>query len=138
MAKKIEPVMYGDRDSLDENLQSVLAEVKSAEEEAKRIIAQAEASVKAIQLDAANRERDMKERSKTVTAQAHDEAIAAAAARAQAEREKRVRAAEEQGERLIAEKQKAVAARTAELYAALGGDRQNVAPPTCRTSARPK
>ena len=111
MAKKIEPVMYGDRDSLDENLQSVLAEVKSAEEEAKRIIAQAEASVKAIQLDAANRERDMKERSKTVTA----------AARAQAEREKRVRAAEEQGERLIAEKQKAVAARTAELYAALGG-----------------
>ena len=42
MAKKIEPVMYGDRDSLDENLQSVLAEVKSAEEEAKRIIAQAE------------------------------------------------------------------------------------------------
>lgn len=121
MAKKIEPVMYGDRDSLDENLQSVLAEVKSAEEEAKRIIAQAEASVKAIQLDAANRERDMKERSKTVTAQAHDEAIAAAAARAQAEREKRVRAAEEQGERLIDEKQKAVAARTAELYAALGG-----------------
>ena len=121
MAKKIEPVMYGDRDSLDESLQSVLAEVKSAEEEAKRIIAQAEASVKAIQLDAANRERDMKERSKTVTAQAHDEAIAAAAARAQAEREKRVRAAEEQGERLIAEKQKAVAARTAELYAALGG-----------------
>ena len=121
MAKKIEPVMYGDRDSLDENLQSVLAEVKSAEEEAKRIIAQAEASVKAIQLDAANRERDMKERSKTVTAQAHDEAIAAAAARAQAEREKRVRAAGEQGERLIAEKQKAVAARTAELYAALGG-----------------
>lgn len=121
MAKKIEPVMYGDRDSLDENLQSVLAEVKSAEEEAKRIIAQAEASVKAIQLDAANRERDMKERSKTVTSQAHDEAIAAAAARAQAEREKRVRAAEEQGERLIAEKQKAVAARTAELYAALGG-----------------
>ncbi len=121
MAKKIEPVMYGDRDSLDENLQSVLAEVKSAEEEAKRIIAQAEASVKAIQLDAANRERDMKERSKTVTAQAHDEAIAAAAARAQAEREKRVRAAEEQGERLISEKQKAVAARTAELYAALGG-----------------
>ncbi len=121
MAKKIEPVMYGDRDSLDENLQSVLAEVKSAEEEAKRIIAQAEASVKAIQLDAANRERDMKERSKTVTAQAHDEAIAAAAARAQAEREKRVHAAEEQGERLIAEKQKAVAARTAELYAALGG-----------------
>ena len=121
MAKKIEPVMYGDRDSLDENLQGVLAEVKSAEEEAKRIIAQAEASVKAIQLDAANRERDMKERSKTVTAQAHDEAIAAAAARAQAEREKRVRAAEEQGERLIAEKQKAVAARTAELYAALGG-----------------
>ena len=121
MAKKIEPVMYGDRDSLDENLQSVLAEVKSAEEEAKRIIAQAEASVKAIQLDAANRERDMKERSKTVTAQAHDEAIAAAAARAQAEREKRVRAAEEQRERLIAEKQKAVAARTAELYAALGG-----------------
>lgn len=121
MAKKIEPVMYGDRDSLDKNLQSVLAEVKSAEEEAKRIIAQAEASVKAIQLDAANRERDMKERSKTVTAQAHDEAIAAAAARAQAEREKRVRAAEEQGERLIAEKQKAVAARTAELYAALGG-----------------
>ncbi len=102
-------------------MQSVLAEVKSAEEEAKRIIAQAEASVKAIQLDAANRERDMKERSKTVTAQAHDEAIAAAAARAQAEREKRVRAAEEQGERLISEKQKAVAARTAELYAALGG-----------------
>ena len=121
MAKKIEPVMYGDRDSLDENLQSVLAEVKSAEEEAKRIIAQAEASVKAIQLDAANRERDMKERSKTVTAQAHDEAIAAAAASAQAEREKRVRAAEEQGERLISEKQKAVAARTADLYAALGG-----------------
>lgn len=121
MAKKTEPVMYGDRDSLDENLQSVLVEVTSAEEEAKRIIAQAEASVKAIQLDAANRERDMKERSKTVTAQAHDEAIAAAAARAQAEREKRVRAAEEQGERLIAEKQKAVAARTAELYAALGG-----------------
>ena len=121
MSKKTETIAYADRDALDEDLQSVLAEIASAEEEAKRIVAQAEASVKAIQLDTANRERDMKDRSKKITAQARDEALAAATARADKERARRVNAARDEGERLFADKQKAIAARVKELYAALGG-----------------
>lgn len=121
MSKKTETIAYADRDALDEDLQSVLAEIASAEEEAKRIVAQAEASVKAIQLDTANRERDMKDRSKKITAQARDDALAAATARADKERARRVNAARDEGERLFADKQKAIAARVKELYAALGG-----------------
>lgn len=121
MSENTETIAYADRDALDEDLQSVLAEIASAEEEAKRIVAQAEASVKAIQLDTANRERDMKDRSKKITAQARDEALAAATARADKERARRVNAARDEGERLFADKQKAIAARVKELYAALGG-----------------
>lgn len=121
MSENTETIAYADRDALDEDLQSVLAEIASAEEEAKRIVAQAEASVKAIQLDTANRERDMKERSKKITAQARDEALAAATARADKERARRVNAARDEGERLFTDKQKAIAARVKELYAALGG-----------------
>lgn len=121
MSKNTETIAYADRDALDEDLQSVLAEIASAEEEAKRIVAQAEASVKAIQLDTANRERDMKDRSKKITAQARDEELAAATARADKERARRVNAARDEGERLFADKQKAIAARVKELYAALGG-----------------
>ena len=121
MSKNTETIAYADRDALDEDLQSVLAEIASAEEEAKRIVAQAEASVKGIQLDTANRERDMKDRSKKITAQARDEELAAATARADKERARRVNAARDEGERLFADKQKAIAARVKELYAALGG-----------------
>ena len=60
--KNTQKVVYEDRETLDAELNSAIADILSAEHEAARIVAQAEASVKAVQLDYANRERALRER----------------------------------------------------------------------------
>ena len=53
MANKKPAVEYAERESLDSELSAAIEHILSAEAEARRIIAQAEMSVKAIQLVAA-------------------------------------------------------------------------------------
>ena len=112
---------YVDREQGDAELMSAIADILSAEEEAKRIIANAEATVKAIQLDGATLERDMRMQSNKAAADAHDKAIEAALSRAKAEREKLVAAATEDGEKLFASKKKDIDKAADELFRALGG-----------------
>lgn len=122
MAKnKQQELNYIDREALDEELHGAIADILSAEEEAKHIIAQAEASVKAIQLDGATRERDMKEQSNKLIATARDTALGEALKRAQEDGNKRIADAEKNGESLLKSKQKQIDARINELYASLKG-----------------
>ena len=87
---------YEPREKADGELEKAIGEILSAEDEAKRIVAQAEASVKAIQLDAAARERSLREQS-----------VKDAAALKSAELEKAHRRAETDGKKLIADAEKA-------------------------------
>lgn len=112
---------YVDREQGDAELMSAIADILSAEEEAKRIIASAEATVKAIQLDGATAERDMRMQSNKAAADAHDRAIADAETRAKAEREKLVASAAADGEKLFASKKKDIDKAADELFRALGG-----------------
>ena len=79
MADKKQQVEYADREELDAQLNSAIGEILSAEEQAGRIIAQAEASVKAIQLDGATREREMRDIGAKKIAAERDAALKAAA-----------------------------------------------------------
>ncbi len=101
MANKKPAVEYAERESLDSELSAAIEHILSAEAEARRIIAQAEMSVKAIQLDAATRERDLKSNAVGEAAIAKDKAIADAAARAEAECEKMRADAEKRGEQIV-------------------------------------
>ncbi|MCH5165532.1 MAG: hypothetical protein J1G01_03930 [Clostridiales bacterium] len=121
MDKNNEEMIYEDREALDGELNNAIAEILSAEEQAKHTIAKAEETVKAVQLDGATRERDMKENSNKIMAKAHDEAISAAEARAVNECNRRIAAAEKKGEELIKSKQKQITERVNELYAMLEG-----------------
>lgn len=120
MADKEQDLQYADREALDAELVRAVSDILSAEQEAKQIIAQAEASVKAMMLDRANRERDMREVSAKTIAAAHDEAVNGAKKRAEAESARRIAAAEKAGEELFASKQKQINSVAAALYKALG------------------
>ena len=112
MAKKQAAFEYRDRAELDEELNSAIGEILSAEEQAKRSVEHAEESVKAVQLDGATRERAMRED--------NARAVAEAIANADEECKKLVAEAEEQGKKLIASKRKSIEKRAAELFAQLG------------------
>lgn len=120
MAKKTE-VSYEPRENLDSALDSAIAEILSAEQEARSITEQGEAQVKAIQLDGAARERTMRENAARYAVQAADKAKSEAAARATVDCDKIRRDAEETGKALIKSKQKEIAAVAAEYFARLGG-----------------
>lgn len=81
---------YEDRETLDAQLNMTIGEILSAEEQAGRVVAQAEASVKAIQLDGATREREMRDNSAKKIAAERDAALKAAAENASAASEKRL------------------------------------------------
>lgn len=116
-----EEMIYEDREALDAQLSGVLADILSAEQEAKHIIERAEENAKAIQLDGATKARNMREVSSRTVAEAKAQKNADALARAQAEREKRVKKAQESGEKLIKEKDKLIAQQIDRLYAMIGG-----------------
>ncbi len=123
MAKREQAFSYDDRDALDEQLHGAIADILSAEEQSKHIVAQAQETVKAVQLNGATREREMKETSARIISEARDEAIKDAVERARAEREKRVEAARRNGEKLAESKRETVNTLANELYAAIGGKR---------------
>lgn len=117
-------IEYADREISDSELINAVSEIKSAEEQAKAILAQAEASVKAVQLDRATRERDMRKVSAATMAAARDEAMRDATLRAEKDRARKIEQAEKAGEELIKSKRKAIDARVAELYAKLKGNKK--------------
>lgn len=120
MAKQVE-LTYEDREALDAQLSGVIADILSAEQEAKHIIAKAEENAKAIQLDGATRARSMREVSSRTMAEAKAEKTADAVKRAEAERERRIAVAKEKGEKLIKEKEQQIAEQIKLLYGSLGG-----------------
>lgn len=115
-----EPV-YGDREQLDAELFGAISDILSAEQEAKHIIAKAEESAKAVQLDRATRERDMREANNRKIAETREQRLRDAMERAEHEREKRIAAAKTDGEKLVASKEKAVKEQIARLYSSIGG-----------------
>ncbi|MDE6201584.1 MAG: hypothetical protein K2M47_06900 [Clostridiales bacterium] len=121
-SKKKQPeIVYEDREALDAQLSGVIADILSAEREAKHIIAKAEENAKAIQLDGATRARNMREVSSRTIAEAKAQKTEDALKRAAAEREKRVEKARANGEKLIKEKEKEIAKQIDVLFKMLGG-----------------
>lgn len=121
MAKQEEKIEYGDRETLDAELAVALGDIRSAEQEAKLIIAKAEETVKAIQLDSAARERDMKKTSGIAVSELRDKKLQLAAARAENERTALVNSAKAEGEKLVKTKAKSISERIEFLYRSLGG-----------------
>ena len=120
MADKKQQVEYADREELDAQLNSAIGEILSAEEQAGRIIAQAETSVKAIQLDGATRERDIG--AKKIAAE-RDAALKAAAETASAECERRLAEVTAEASGLIKANAKKIQTIADELFKTLGGDK---------------
>ena len=121
MAKKEPTIAYEPRERLDSELEQAIGEILSAEDEAKRIIDRAEASVKAIQLDASTREREMRERAVANAASKKTEAVKKAEAQADAEVSQLIEKAKADGEALVKSKQKAIEKRATELFDILRG-----------------
>lgn len=114
---------YADRETLDVQLNMTIGEILSAEEQAGRTVAQAEASVKAIQLDGATREREMRDISAKKIAADREAALKAAAEKAGAECEKRLAEVKAQADGLVKSNSKKISAIADELFKTLGGDK---------------
>ena len=121
MAKKRSDAEYVDRATLDAELNDAIADILSAEEQAKRIVAQADEQVRSIRADGAARERELREQASARSAAERDKAVADAIDRATAERKKRVAAAQKAGDELAESKRALISARIKQLYAELGG-----------------
>ena len=112
---------YENREELDAKLSEVIADILSAEQEAGHIIARAEENAKATHHGGAGQMRSLREETSRMMAEARTKKLEDASLRAAAEREKRVKKAQEQGEKLIKEKEKKITERINQLYAQLGG-----------------
>lgn len=121
MAKKQPILSYEPREKLDGELEQAIGEILSAEDEAKRIIDRAEASVKAIQLDASTREREMRERAASNAAAKRASAVKAATATADAEVKELMQKARADGEALVKSKKGDIEKRAAALFDMLRG-----------------
>lgn len=122
MAKnKVESVSYEPRDRLDGELENAIGEILSAEAEARHIIEQAQSSVKAIELDAASRERESRDRALKESAAMREKSASDAAARAEADAQKLVSDAEKRGAELLESKRKEIDARAKQLFKELLG-----------------
>ncbi len=119
MADKKQQVEYADREELDAQLNSAIGEILSAEEQAGRIIA----SVKAIQLDGATREREMRDIGAKKIAAERDAALKAAAETASAECERRLAEVTAEASGLIKANAKKIQTIADELFKTLGGDK---------------
>ncbi len=121
MAKKQPLIAYEPRERLDGELEQSIGEILSAEDEAKRIIARAEASVKAMQLDSSTRERDMRERAIAAVANKKAEAVKAAEKRADEKVADILADAEKRGKALVESKRKDIEKRADALFDMLRG-----------------
>ncbi len=113
-------VEYKDRETLDSELMSAIGGILSAEAEAKRIIEKAEASVKAIQLDATTRERTLRDAYAKDDAAYRDGALSDAMKRAESDSAEIVAKAEKDGEALVKIKRADIDKIAQELFKSLG------------------
>ncbi|MCH5156210.1 MAG: hypothetical protein J1F69_06330 [Clostridiales bacterium] len=118
---KSEEMTYIDREAQDAQLSGVIADILSAEQEAKHIIERAEENAKAIQLGGANKARSMREVSSRTIAELKVKKTEDALKRASEERARRVQKAQAEGEKLIKEKDKAITEQIDRLFGSLGG-----------------
>ena len=119
MSDKKATVEYEARESLDGELSATIDDILAAEAQARRIIEQAEMSVRSIQLDGATRERDMRSSAVGASARDREKAIEDAAARAEAECEKMRADAIRSGEALLANNRKNIEKLATELLKSL-------------------
>lgn len=124
MADKKQPqIEYEGREELDAQLNAAIGEILSAEQEAARIVEQAEASVKAIQLDGATRERELRDMSAKKIAANHERMLLDAAKRAEAESEKKLAEANAAASAMVKTNAKKISAVADELFKTLAGDK---------------
>lgn len=117
--KKNKEIAYEDREKLDGELNNAIADILSAEARARTIIERAAASVKAVQLDCATRERDMRAAATVAAAKKKDDDVSDALARGEAEAQRLKATAEKEGEKLLKDKAKTIDALIQELYKSL-------------------
>ncbi len=115
-----EPLIeYGDRETLDEDLEKAISDILAAEREASRILETAEASAKAIRLDGAARERTLRDAFRRESAANYEKAVADAARRADADCEALYAKAQKQGAELVSSKSGEIEKISAELFGSL-------------------
>lgn len=116
-----EQFIYADREQLDAELMSAIEDIRSAEAEAKLIVEKAEASVKAVQLDGAARERALREQTNKEIAATRERAMKNALQKASAERAARLNEAESESKRILSGKRAQIDELINELYSSLTG-----------------
>ena len=119
--QEVKEIVYENREEQDAQLSGVIADILSAEREAKHIIARAEENAKAIQHGGAGEMRALREANSRTVAEAKVKMTEDAMSQAAAEREKRVKDAKERGEKLIKQKEKLIAEQINRLFESLGG-----------------
>ena len=102
--------IYGDRETLDNDLETAVRDILSAEEQVKRM--RAEASVF---------QREAREKQSARFNEMRDELVRAAIERANAENKRRMETATVDGEKLLASKKSQIEKLTAKAYSELGG-----------------
>lgn len=112
-------IEYGDRDVLDEELETAISDILAAEAEAARILETAEETAKAARLDGSARERTLRDAYRRESAVAKEKAIASAEAKAAADCAKLYEAAQKQGDELVAQKKKEIDKIAQQLYKSL-------------------
>lgn len=113
--------VYEPRERLDAELEQAIGDILSAEDEAKRIIGKAEASVKAVQLDAAASERQARENAAKIVAAYRAAALKRADEQAEEEVGQMIMTARKEGEALVKNKRAAIEKRACELFDMLRG-----------------
>lgn len=101
--KQKNPISYVDRETLDRELNSAISDILSAEETAKGILAKAQETVKAIELDGATVFRDLNKQCDRDCERERESAVARQTQAAKAECEKLMQAAQRDGEKIKAE-----------------------------------
>lgn len=112
-------VNYDNRDVLDTELERAISEILSAEAEARRIIEQAAESVKAVQLDGATRERDMRAAAVLYARDSKATAVKKSNELAETECERLINQAEKTGAELYSSKKSDIRSIADELYRSL-------------------
>lgn len=101
--KQKQPINYVDRETLDRELNSAISDILSAEETANGILAKAQETVKAVELDGAAVFRDLNKLCDRDCERARESAVARQTQAATAECDKLMQAAQREGEKIKAE-----------------------------------
>lgn len=122
MAKQKQPeIAYCGREESDAELVAAIRDIRSAEEEAKRIIDDAEQAVKQLRLQSNAKERELREEASRTLAAAREGAVREATERAERDCAKKMSEATRRGAELVESKRAQIDRCIAKLYAELIG-----------------